>query len=88
VEYLPGEIEFPDRDDVIYCLVVTDTNLKDGSLVEMIEKYPHIRFLTLFDVRSQHKINLSMMKSFVDEYKDRIHSTALEEFITVVSRWH
>lgn len=88
VEYIGDDIEFPDRDDVIYCVVVEDKNLEDGSLAMMIKKYPHIKFLTLFDVRNQQKINLNIMKKFVDEYQDRIHPEALDEFVTVVSRWH
>lgn len=88
IEYIGDDIEFPDRDDVIYCVVVEDKNLLDGSLIKMINRYHHIKFLTLFDVRNQHKINLNNMTKFVNEYKDKIHPTALDEFITVVSRWH
>lgn len=90
VEYLPDEIEFPHLDlpHVFYGLVVTNTNFLDGSIHAMINRYPHIKFLLLPDVRSQKKINLNLMMDFFKQYGDRVHSGSLQEFITVVSRWH
>jgi organic radical activating enzyme len=90
VEYLPDEIEFPDLklDHVFYGLVVTNTNFLDGSIHEMLNRYKHIKFLLLPDVRSQKKINLNLMMSFLNEHGDKVHPYSLNEFITVVSRWH
>jgi organic radical activating enzyme len=90
VEYLPDEIEFPDLklDHVFYGLVVTNTNFLDGSIHEMLNRYKHIKFLLLPDVRSQKKINLNLMMSFFNEHGDKVHPYSLNEFITVVSRWH
>jgi len=91
VEYLCRDaIEFPnlEHDNVVYCLVVTDDNFQNGSILEMINDYPHIKFLLLPDVRSQRKINLNLMKSWLDEHGSKIHEGSLDEFITVVSRWH
>lgn len=90
VEYLPSNIEFPNLpyNHVLYGLVVTDTNFLDGSIHEMIKNYPHIKFLLLPDVRSQRKINLNLMMDFFNEHGDKVHPDSLQEFITVVSRWH
>lgn len=90
VEYLPDEIEFPNLpfEHVFYALVVTNTNFLDGSIHTMISKYPHIKFLLLPDVRSQKKINLNLMMEFFKEHGDKIHPFSLDEFITVVARWH
>ncbi len=89
VEYLPDDIEFPNLefDHVFYGLVVTNTNFLDGSIHTMIDKYPHIKFLLLPDVRSQKKINLNLMMDFFNEHGDKVHPYSLNEFITVVSRW-
>jgi organic radical activating enzyme len=89
VEYLPDDIEFPNLefDHVFYGLVVTNTNFLDGSIHTMINKYPHIKFLLLPDVRSQKKINLNLMMDFFNEHGDKVHPYSLNEFITVVSRW-
>jgi organic radical activating enzyme len=92
VEYLPDDIEFPDLqkdyDHIFYALVVTNTNFLDGSIHEMIRRYPHIKFLLLPDVRSQKKISLNLMMKFFDEHGHKVHPGSLQEFITVVSRWH
>jgi organic radical activating enzyme len=92
VEYLPDEIEFPNLgeqyDHVFYGLVVTNSNFLDGSIHEMITRYPHIKFLLLPDVRSQKKINLNLMMEFFNEHGDKVHQGSLQEFITVVARWH
>lgn len=90
VEYLPDDIEFPDLklDHVAYALVVTDTNFIDGSIMQMVNKYPHIKFLLLPDVRSQRKINLNMMMNFLNKHGDLFHPGSLQEFVTVVARWH
>lgn len=92
VEYLPGEIEFPnlheEHDHVHYGLVVTNTNFLNGSIHEMINRYPHIKFLLLPDVRSQKKINLNLMMDFFNQHGDKVHPGSLQEFITVVARWH
>ena len=53
----------------------------------MINKYPHIKFLLLPDVRSQKKINLNLMMDFFNDHGDKVHPHSLNEFITVVSRW-
>lgn len=90
VEYLPADIEFPNlkMDHVFYALVVTDTNFLNGSIHEMIARYPHIKFLLLPDVRSQRKISLNLMMEFFNKHGDKVHPFSLNEFITVVSRWH
>lgn len=90
VEYLPGEIEFPNLpyDNVTYGLVVTDDNFTDGSINYMIDKYPHIKFLLLPDVRQRHKVNLNLLMKFINEHGSLLHPNSLSEFITVVSRWH
>ena len=90
VEYLPDEIEFPnlELDHVFYGLVVTNTNFLDGSIHTMINNYPHIKFLLLPDVRAQKKISLNLMMKFFEEHGDKVHPYSLEEFVTVVSRWH
>jgi organic radical activating enzyme len=90
VEYLPDEIEFPnlEMDHVFYALVVTNTNFLDGSIHTMINNYPHIKFLLLPDVRSQKKIDLNLMMNFMKTHGDKIHPGSLQEFVTVVARWH
>jgi organic radical activating enzyme len=90
VEQVPGEIEFPNLpySHVFYGLVVTNTNFLDGSIHEMITRYPHIKFLLLPDVRSQKKINLNLMMDFFNKHGDKVHENSLQEFVTVVSRWH
>jgi organic radical activating enzyme len=90
VEYLPGEIEFPDLNlkDVHYSLVVVDENFINGSIHNMIERYPHIKFLLLPDVRPQHKINLNLMMDFFGEHGHKVHPDSLKEFVTVISRYH
>ena len=90
MEYLPDEIEFPnlELDHVFYGLVVTNTNFLDGSIHEMLNRYKHIKFLLLPDVRSQKKINLNLMMAFFNEHGDKVHPYSLNEFITVIARWH
>ena len=90
MEYLTDTIEFPtlDYDNVVHCLVVTDDEFRNGSILRVINEYPHIKFLLLPDVRSGNKINLNLMKSWLDEHGDKIHEGSLDEFITVVARWH
>ena len=90
VEYLPGDIEFPNisHDNVIYGLVVTTSNFIDGSIHIMINKYPHIKFLLLPDVRSQKKVNLNIMMKFFEQHGGKVHPGSLQEFLTVISRWH
>lgn len=90
VEYLPGEIEFPNLpyDNVKYGLVVTNSNFIDGSIHAMINRYPHIKFLLLPDVRSQRKINLKLMMDFFNNHGHKVHKDSLQEFLTVVARYH
>ena len=90
VEYLDHDIEFPNLNlpHVFYALVVTDTNFLDGSILRMINKYPHIKFLLLPDVRSQRKVNLNLMMKFFKEHGESFHPFSLDEFVTVVARWH
>lgn len=90
VEYLPGDIEFPNLpyDHVFYGLVVRNGDFISGNIHIMINKYPHIKFLLLPDVRSQKKINLNLMMKFFNEHGDKVHPFSLDEFITVVARWH
>jgi organic radical activating enzyme len=92
VEYLPGDIEFPNLgeqfDHILYGLVVTDVNFLNGSIHEMIDRYPHIKFLLLPDVRNQKKINLNLMMDFFNKHGDKVHPESLQEFVTVVARWH
>lgn len=90
VEYLPGEIEFPklDLDNVFYGLVVLDRNFLDGSIHTMIERYSHIKFLLLPDVRAQRKVDLNLMMKFFKEHGHKVHPGSLDEFVTVVARWH
>lgn len=88
VEYLGEDIEYPDLDQsvVTYILVIGDENLRDGSIINMIEKYPHIKFLLLPDVRPQRKINLNLFMNFMKEHKDKVHPRTMEDFVVDISR--
>ena len=92
VEYLPSAIEFPnlqkEYDHIFYVLVVTNSNFLDGSIHEMIHRYPDIQFLLLPDVRAQRKINLNLMMEFFRDHGNKVHPNSLQEFITVVSRYN
>jgi len=90
VEYLTDEhsIKYPDLDQnkFVYILVVIDEDLESGSLIRMMDRYPHIKFLVLPDTRRSHKISLIKFRKFITQYKDRVHERTLSEFLIDLAR--
>lgn len=88
VEYLGNDIQFPnlDQDKVTYILVVTDENFIDGSILNMISRYPHIKFLLLPDVRKCNKVNLNAFMKFMELHSGKIHPRTMEDFIVDIGR--
>jgi len=82
VEYLGDDIQFPnlDQSKFLYILVVTNDNLKDDSILRMIDKYPHIKFVILPDTRSQRRIDFNLMNNFIKQHKDKIHERTMHEW--------
>lgn len=90
LEYLNDdkEIEYPDLDQnkFVYIIVATESDLDSNTLVNTIERYPHIKFLVLPENRSGRRINFNKFKKFVDQYRDRIHPRTYEEWINDLLR--
>jgi organic radical activating enzyme len=82
LEYLTDEeIEYPklDQTKVKYILVTENENLEDGTLLNVMNKYTHIKFLIFPEARPRRKINMIKLYRFVTEHKDRLYPNTLEE---------
>lgn len=88
VEYLGDEIKYPNlnQDKVTYILVVTDRDLSNSSILDMIDNYPHIKFLILPDIRNCRKVNLNMFMNFMKKYADRVHPRTMDDFVVSMGR--
>ena len=88
VEYIGQDIEFPnlDQDKFLYILVVIDRDFVDDRIMDMVRKYPHIKFLVLPDIRRSHKINLNTFMKFLNAHEQHLHPRTRSEFVSDLSR--
>jgi hypothetical protein len=79
---------YPDLDQskFMYILVAIDDDIESGALARMIDRYPHIKFLVLPDNRCSHRVSLTAFRSFMAEYKDRVHERTMSEWLIDLGR--
>ena len=82
------EIEFPDLDQnhIRYTVIAESHNLTDGSLLRVMDKYPHIRFQVFPETRYKRKSNLALFSKFLREHADRLFPNNLYEVSCKITR--
>jgi len=88
VENLTDDIEFPDldQDRFIYVAIAFDDDFLNGTLVDLMDRYPHIRFLVSPELRPGMKSDMVLFRNFVKEHKDRLHPRTMSEYIRNISK--
>jgi organic radical activating enzyme len=88
VEKLTDDIAFPDldQDKIIYAIVALNDDFADGSVVALMNRYPHIRFLLTPELRKGMKSDIAQFQKFVNDHKDRLHPRTMSEFIRNISK--